>query len=76
MPRLARISAYSLLSVLAVLLLLAVAAYVRLAQGPVPLDFMRATVENRINQSLPNMTVSIGGVVLERTGETGVPMFA
>ncbi|WP_421695339.1 DUF3971 domain-containing protein [Aestuariivirga sp.] len=62
-----------MLSVLAVLLLLAVAAYVRLAQGPVSLDFMRATVENRINQSLPNMSVSIGGVVVERTGETGVP---
>ena len=61
------------MAVLAVLLVLAVAVYVRLAQGPVSLDFMRATVENRINQSLPNMTVSVGGVVVERTGGEDVP---
>lgn len=55
------------------LLLLGVAVFVRLSQGPVTLDFMRATVENRINANLPNMTVSIGGVVIERSGELGVP---
>lgn len=71
--RLAKISAYILVSVLAVLLVVAVGVYVRLAQGPVSLDFMRDTVQNRINQSLPNMTVSIGGVVVERTGGEDVP---
>lgn len=73
MRRLAKISAYSLMSVLAVLLVLAVGVYVRLAQGPVSLDFMRATVESRINKSLPNMTVSVGGVVVERNGGEDVP---
>ena len=61
------------MSVLAVLLILAVAAYIRLAQGPVSLDFLRGTVESKINQSLPNMAVSIGGLVVERTGAGGVP---
>lgn len=61
------------MSVLAVLLIIAVAAYIRLAQGPVSLDFLRGTVESKINQALPNMAVSIGGLVVERTGEAGVP---
>jgi len=61
------------MSVLAVLLVLAVGVYVRLAQGPVSLDFLRTTVQNKINQSLPNMTVTVGGVVLQRTGSAGVP---
>ena len=61
------------MSVLAVLLLLGVGVYVRLAQGPVSLDFLRTTVQNKINQSLPNMTVTVGGVVLQRTGTAGVP---
>ena len=61
------------MSVLAVLLVLAVGVYVRLAQGPVSLDFLRTTVQNKINESLPNMTVTVGGVVLQRTGSAGVP---
>ena len=61
------------MSVLAVLLVLAVAAYVRLAQGPVSLDFLRGTVESKINQALPSMAVRIGGLVMERTGSAGVP---
>jgi hypothetical protein len=61
------------MSVLAVLLVAAVGVYIRLAQGPVQLDFLRSTVQHKINQSLPNMTVSVGGVVLQRTGAAGVP---
>ena len=61
------------MSVLAVLLIVAVAVFVRLAQGPVSLDFLRGTVENKINQSLPNMAVTVGGVTLQRTGTGGVP---
>lgn len=45
----------------------------RLAQGPVPLDFMRAAAESRINANLPSMTVKLGGVVAERSEETGIP---
>ncbi|MCA3562706.1 MAG: hypothetical protein IOC82_17005 [Aestuariivirga sp.] len=58
---------------MAVLLLLAVGLSIRLAQGPVPLDFLRATVQNKINQSLPGMTVTVGGVTLQRTGSGAVP---
>ena len=61
------------MSVLAVLLVFAIGVYVRLAQGPVSLDFLRTTVQDKINQSLPNMTVTVGGVVLQRTGAAGVP---
>lgn len=52
------------------LLIAAVAVYIRLAQGPVSLDFMRETVERRINENLRDMSVSIGGVVVERTGQS------
>lgn len=55
------------------LLLAALAVYLRLSQGPVPLDFMRASVESRINENLRGMTVSVGGVVVERSNGTGVP---
>ena len=61
------------MSVLAVLLVLAFAVYVRLAQGPVSLDFLRGTVESKINQGLPNMTVAVGGVTLQRDSSVGVP---
>ena len=61
------------MSVLAVLLILALAVLVRLAQGPVALDFLRGTIESKINQSLPNMSVAVGGVTLERVGAVGVP---
>lgn len=46
---------------------------VRLSQGPVSLDFMRSAIESRINANLPNMNVTIGGVVVERNGDLGVP---
>ena len=62
-----------MLTVLAVLLVAAAAVHVRLAQGPVQLDFLRQTVESRINANLPDMAVSVGGVVVERTGESNVP---
>lgn len=55
------------------MLLAAAGLYARLAQGPVPLDFMRSAVESRINQNLPNLVVKMGGVVAERSGQTGVP---
>jgi hypothetical protein len=62
-----------MLTVLAVLLVVAAAVHIRLAQGPVQLNFLRQTVESRINANLPAMTVSVGGVVVERTGGSNVP---
>ena len=61
------------MAVVGLLLVAAAAIYIRLSQGPVSLDFMRAAVENRINANLPNMTVSVGGVVVERSSGSGVP---
>lgn len=72
MRRLAKITGYGVLTVLGILLILAAAVFIRLSQGPVSLDFLRAAVENRINANLPNMTVSVGGVVVEKT-VSGVP---
>lgn len=74
MRRLIKISAYSISSVLAVVLIAAVALYIRLSQGPVSLDFMRETIESQINRNLAGMTVAIGGAVVERAG-SGVPHF-
>lgn len=73
MRRLARITGYGVVAVLGLLLIAAAAVYIRLAQGPVTLDFLRQAVESRINANLPNMTVSVGGVVVERSGAAGVP---
>ncbi len=75
MRRLIKISAYSIFSVLAVVLIAAVALYIRLSQGPVALDFMRDTIEGQINRNLAGMTVSIGGAVVERASDSGVPHF-
>ena len=70
MRRLVKISAYSIMSVLTVLLVAAIAFYVRLSQGPVALDFMRDTIQQQINRNLTGMTVSVGGAVIERAAET------
>ena len=72
MRRLVKVSAYSIMSVLAVLLIAAAAIYFRLSQGPVSLDFIRATVESRINANLHGMSVTVGGIVIERA-KSGVP---
>ena len=72
MRRLVKVSAYGLMSVLAVLLIAATAIYFRLSQGPVSLDFMRDTVESKINANLHGMSVTVGGIVIERS-ESGVP---
>jgi hypothetical protein len=60
------------MSVLAVLLIAATAIYFRLSQGPVSLDFIRETVESRINSNLQGVSVTVGGIVVERAG-SGVP---
>jgi hypothetical protein len=73
--RLIKISAFSLMSVLTVLLVAGVAFYLRLANGPVALDFMTDTIQEQINSNLSGMSVTIGGAVVERSGENGVPHF-
>ncbi len=51
------------------------AFYIRLAQGPVSLDFMSGTIQSQINANLQGMGVSIGGVIIERDRTSGVPHF-
>ena len=63
------------MSVLTVLLIAAVAFYLRLSQGPVALDFMRDTIQRQINRNLAGMSVTIGGAVIERAAATGIPHF-
>jgi len=51
-----------------------VAAFMwRLSEGPVSLAFLKDTVEQRINASLPEVEVSIKNVVIERDEKTGQP---
>lgn len=73
--QLIKITAYSIMSVFAVVLVAAVAAYVRLSHGPVALNFMTDTIQNQINRNLTGMSVTIGGAVIERAAESGVPHF-
>lgn len=75
MRRLIKITAYSVMSVFTVLLLAAVAFYLRLSQGPVALDFMRDSIQRQINGNLAGMSVTLGGAVIERAAATGVPHF-
>ena len=63
------------MSVLAAILVVGAAFYVRLSQGPVSLDFMTAAVQSRINGNLSGMAVEIGGVVIERPPGDGLPRF-
>lgn len=69
------ITAYSLMSVLAVLLIAGAAFYVRLAQGPVSLNFMTEMIQRQINANLTGMSVTIGGAMIEREPGSGVPHF-
>lgn len=63
------------MSVLFAALVIAAAFYVRLAQGPVSLNFMTDTLQSQINKNLSGLAVSIDGAVIERSADTGVPHF-
>ena len=47
----------------------------RLSQGPVSFAFLKNTVQERINASLPDVNVEINDVVVERDARTGQPRF-
>jgi hypothetical protein len=70
-----KITAYSAMSVLFAVLIVAAAFYVRLAQGPVSLNFMTETIRSQINKNLSNMSVNIDGALVERAPGSGVPHF-
>lgn len=52
---------------------IAAAFFWRFSEGPVSLAFLKDTVEQRINASLPEVDVSIKNVVVERDEKTGQP---
>ena len=70
-----KITAYSLMSVLAAVLIVGVAFYVRLSSGPVSLNFMTETFQNQINRNLNGLSVHIDGALIEREPGSGVPHF-
>ena len=47
----------------------------RVSQGPVSFAFLKDTVQERINASLPDVSVQISDVVVERDKKTGQPRF-
>ena len=73
--KLIKITAYSVMSVLAAVLIIGVAFYVRLSSGPVSLNFMTETFQNQINRNLNGLSVRIDGALIEREPGSGVPHF-
>lgn len=63
--RIAKITAYALMSIAAIILIAVSAAYYRLTRGPVTLNAFASTIQQRINANLSGMAVEIGGLVLE-----------
>ena len=63
------------MSVALVVLLLVGGFYLRLSQGPISLDFMTTMVQSRINSGLQGMSMSLGGVVIERLPGEELPRF-
>ncbi len=69
-----KIIAYSALTVLVAALVAFAVFYVRLWQGPVPLNFMTGTIQAQINNNLSGMSVAIDGALIERS-PGGIPHF-
>ncbi|MCB1378450.1 MAG: AsmA-like C-terminal domain-containing protein [Alphaproteobacteria bacterium] len=70
-----KITAYSVIWVLGILLIAGVGFYVRLSYGPVSLNFMTETLQDQVNRNLAGMRVKIDGALIERAPESGVPHF-
>ena len=73
--RLAKTIGLSLIGIAGVILVVGAAAFWRLTQGPISLNFIRDRIQTEINASLGGMAVKLGGVVIERDRETGIPHF-
>src|SRR6185295_981568 len=61
-------------ALVAIMVVVGAAFFVRLMTGPVSLDFMRESIQAQINSNLGGMRVKLGGVVIERDS-TGMPHF-
>lgn len=68
-------TALILLSLTAVIIVVGGALFIRLMMGPVSLDFMRDSIQSRINSNLGGLRVRLDGVLVERDARTGMPHF-
>jgi hypothetical protein len=68
-------AALVLLSLTAIVIVAGGAFFIRLMIGPVSLDFMRERIQSEINANLGGLRVRLGGVLVERDAETGMPHF-
>ncbi len=60
---------------MAIVVVVSVAFFIRLMSGPVSLDFMRDSIQARINSNLGGLRVTLEGVQIERDTSTGMPHF-
>ena len=71
--RIAKATALTLLSVIAVTVIVAAAFFWRLSQGPVTLNFLGSRIEQAMNRQLKGFTIAVGGTVLELDKDSGIP---
>ena len=71
--RILKVTGIVALSVIALVVIGFAAFYLRLAFGPVPLNFLTESIQTRINQNLAGMTVRIEGALVERNPANGIP---
>jgi hypothetical protein len=71
--RLTKIAAFSLLSVLAIVVIVVGAFLWRLSLGPVSIGFLNERIRGQINQSLGGLEVRLSDAVIERDRRTGMP---
>jgi Protein of unknown function/AsmA-like C-terminal region len=68
-----KVTVFSVLWVLGLLVIGAAAFYWRLSQGPISLAFMGQSIEKAINRQLPGFKIQIGEADLELDSETKTP---
>lgn len=71
--RIAKATALTLLTVIAMMVIMAAAFFWRLSQGPVALDFIGPRIEQALNRNLRGLSLAMGGAILELDKESGVP---
>jgi hypothetical protein len=71
--RLTKIAAFSLLSVLAIFVIVVGAFLWRLSLGPVSIGFLSDRIRSQINHSLGGLEVRLSDAVIERDRRTGMP---
>src|SRR5262249_56246217 len=68
-------TALGVASLVAIVVVMSAAFFIRLMTGPVSLDFMRDNIQSRINSNIGGLRVRLEGVQIERDAKTGMPHF-